>query len=260
MRVVRDALGAELRLAAPATRVVSLVPSVTETLFALGRGAALVGRTNFCVRPEADVARVPRVGGTKDPDVAAIRALRPDLVLANKEENRREDVEALRAAAPVHVSYPRDVDGLVAYLGELGELLGAEAAARDLIGRLRAARAEGGARAPLRVLYLIWRRPWMAAAGDTFVDAMLKETGLVNALADLPGRYPVVDLARCRDLGVDRVLLSSEPFPFAEAHRAEVAAEAALPVEHVVLVSGEAFSWFGVRTPEAFAEARRLAP
>lgn len=261
---VRDALGDEVALAAPARRVVSLIPSVTETLFALGRGDALVGRTGYCLHPAEELRRIAAIGGTKDPDVAAVRALSPDLVLANKEENRREDVVALRDVAPVHVSYPRDLDGLLVYLRELGDLLGAEAAAARIADEIAAARVvaarEAAAAPPLRVLYLIWRKPWMAAAADTYVDAMLRETGFVNALGGATdgGRYPEIDLARCGDFRVDRLLLSSEPYPFDERHRAEAAAAAGLPLENVLCVSGEAFSWFGCRAPQAFAEARRI--
>jgi ABC-type Fe3+-hydroxamate transport system substrate-binding protein len=268
IRVV-DALGAEVALPRPARRVVSLVPSVTETLFALGRGEAVVGRTGYCIHPAAEVASVAVVGGTKDPDPVRIAALAPDLVLANKEENRREDVERLRAVAPVHVSYPRDAAGLLGYLDELGLLLDATAAARRLTAaieteRRRAAEERAAGRLPpLRVVYLIWRKPWMAAGADTFIDALLTETGFVNACAESAadralGRYPAFDLATCRARGVEAILLSSEPYPFTERHREEVAAEAGLPLASVATISGEAFSWFGVRTPEAFAEARRV--
>lgn len=263
-----DALGDAVVLTAPARRIVSLVPSVTETVFALGRGEALVGCTGYCLHPVDRLRSIAKIGGTKDPDAARIAALKPDLILANKEENRQEDVAALRAIAPVHVSYPRDLDGLIAYMGELGLLLGADAAAATIVAEIEALRAgvarerAAGALRPLRVLYLIWRKPWMAAASDTYIDAMLRETGFVNVLGAGhgagEGRYPEIDLSRCRELGVERVLLSSEPYPFDDRHRAEAAEAAGLPIEHVVCVSGEAFSWFGCRTPQAFAEARRL--
>lgn len=257
IRVV-DALGAEVRLEGPARRVVSLVPSVTETLFDLGCGDQLRGCTRFCVHPAEGVAGLPKVGGTKDPDLGAIRALAPDLVLANREENREADVEALRSFAPVHVSYPRDVPGLLAYLAELGVMLGAPGAACDAIDRIeRAQRAfVRPARAP-RVLYLIWREPWMAAGPDTFIDGMLRECGFENALRAVASRYPEVDL-RAYQGSLDAVLLSSEPFPFAERHRAETAAASGLDPARVQLVSGEAFSWFGSRTAGAFAEAARV--
>jgi ABC-type Fe3+-hydroxamate transport system substrate-binding protein len=255
---VRDALGLTLALRAPARRVVSLVPSVTETLFAIGCGPLLAGCTRFCVHPAAGVASLEKVGGTKDPDVARIVALAPDLVLANQEENRREDVDALRRAVPVHVSYPRSLSSLRAYLADLGTMLGAAGPAGALVGDIERARL--GFRPPavrLRAIYLIWREPWMAAGRDTFIDAMLGECGFENAARPLEGRYPEVSLESFRG-ALDAVLLSSEPFPFAERHRAEVAERCGLPSRRVPLVSGEAFSWFGCRTREAFTEAARI--
>jgi ABC-type Fe3+-hydroxamate transport system substrate-binding protein len=240
------------------TRIVSLVPSVTETLFELGCGARVVGCTTFCAHPKDAVSGIPKVGGTKDPDVAGIIALRPDLVLANREENREEDVLSLRRAVPVHVSYPRDLPDLFGYLRDLGALLGAEGAAAAMIRSIEDARARcvPPARKP-RVAYLIWRHPWMAAGPDTFVDAMLRACGFENAVVAGGGRYPEVDLAA---LGarVDAFLLSSEPFPFGERHRDEVARAAARDPSRALLVSGEAFSWFGCRTKDAFAEAARV--
>jgi ABC-type Fe3+-hydroxamate transport system substrate-binding protein len=256
---VRDALGATVALDGPARRVVSLVPSVTETLFALGCGDRVAGRTTFCVHPADQVRAVPVVGGTKDPDVARIRELAPDLVLANREENRREDVEAMgRAGLRVHVSYPRDLASLASYLDALGALLGAEDQASATVEAIeRARRSHRRPDRPARALYLIWREPWMAAGKDTFVDAMLAECGFENVAAG-EGRYPAIDLSAYRDAGLDGVLLSSEPFPFGERHRAEVAARAGLPLARVQLVSGEAFSWFGCRTAGAFDEAARV--
>lgn len=238
-------------------RVVSLVPSVTETLFELGCGPALVGCTTFCVHPRDGVAKLPKVGGTKDPDVDRIIELAPDLVLANREENRQEDVEKLRRSTTVHVSYPRDLPGLAAYLGELGVLLGVAGQARTMIDGI--ARAQAAFRPPPRpveVAYLIWRRPYMAAGRDTFIDAMLTACGFRNVVDGGPDRYPEVDLEKLT--GVDAVLLSSEPFPFGESHRAEIARGTGLPIDRVQPVSGEAFSWFGCRTRDAFAEAARV--
>lgn len=246
-------------MTAVARRVVSLVPSVTETLFHLGAGGALVARTRFCIHPGSSVGAVPIIGGTKDPDVAAILALRPDLVLANREENREEDVVALRRGVPVHVSYPRDLPSLFAYLAELGAMLGCESAAAGLTARISAARDGHAAPASrLRVLYLIWRDPWMAAAPDTFVDAMLRACGFDNVVPGGGGRYPCVDVADVAARGVDLVLLSSEPFPFGERHRAEIAGLMGLGLERVQCASGEAFSWFGTRTATVFDEAGRI--
>jgi ABC-type Fe3+-hydroxamate transport system substrate-binding protein len=240
-------------------RIVSLCPSLTELVYDLGRGDALVGRTKFCRHPADRVAAVEKVGGTKDPKVARIVALAPDLVLLNEEENRREDAEALAAAGvPLHVSFPRDALETAEMVRSIGAAVDApDAAARiaaDIEARTArvraaaAARAANGEPAP-RWAYLIWRRPWMAVNGDTFVHALLAQAGGANVFAELPARYPAVEASALAAADPDVVLLSSEPFPFAERHADELAAETGLPRERFRLVDGELLSWHGSRTP-----------
>src|SRR5687767_14375457 len=178
-------------------RIVSLCPSLTELVFDLGRGPDLVGRTRFCIHPAGLVDVVEKVGGTKNPKIARIVELAPDLVLMNEEENRREDADALAAAGlPLHVSFPRDVSETATMVRDIGSTLGnpgeAERIAADI--ERRAARVRESARStqPARYAYLIWRNPWMVAGGDTFVTAMLALPGGVNVFADHPERYPVV--------------------------------------------------------------------
>jgi ABC-type Fe3+-hydroxamate transport system substrate-binding protein len=249
-------------------RIVSLCPSLTELVFALGRGDTLVGRTKFCVHPAARVGDVPAFGGTKDPKVERIVALRPDLVLLNEEENRREDAEALAAAGvPVHVSFPKDARSTAAMIRDLGAALGArqeaEAMAADLERRAAAVRARAAARAargepPVRFAYLIWRRPWMAVGGDTFVSAMLADAGGANVFAGRAVRYPEVTAADLAAAAPERVLLASEPFPFAERHADELAEATGLPRACFVRVDGELLSWHGARTAEGAEYAERL--
>lgn len=249
-------------------RIVSLCPSLTELVFDLGRGDALVGRTKFCVHPADRVASVEPVGGTKNPKVDRIVALAPDLVLLNEEENRREDADALAAAGiPLHVSFPRDAAGTAAMVRDIGAALdardAAEAIAADIETRSARVRAAAAARAaagvpPVRWAYLIWRRPWMAVNGDTFVHALLAQAGGVNVLADRPARYPEVTAAELAAAGPDVVLLSSEPFPFTAAHADELAAETGLPRERFRLADGELLSWHGSRTPAGVDYAAQL--
>ncbi|MDF1504680.1 helical backbone metal receptor [Roseisolibacter sp. H3M3-2] len=248
-------------------RIVSLCPSLTELVYDLGRGDALVGRTKFCRHPADRVAAVEKVGGTKNPKIERIVALRPDLVLLNEEENRREDAEALAAAGvPLHVSFPRDADGTAAMVRDIAAALDAPAAgariAADIeaesarVREVAAVRAASAAPAP-RWAYLIWRRPWMAVNGDTFVHALLAQAGGVNVLADLPTRYPEVTAAQLAAASPDLVLLSSEPFPFEERHADELAAETGLPRDRFRLVDGELLSWHGSRTVAGVAYAGR---
>ncbi len=246
MRQWQDDCGRTLRLARRPQRIISLCPSLTETLCALGAGERLVGRTRYCVHPQPAIAQVPACGGTKNPDLSAILALEPDLVIAEKEENRREDVEALGARIPVHVSAIESVPDALASCLRLAELLGEPAAGRRLADGIDTAwQALPRLSAPLRVLYLIWRRPWMAAGAGTYIDAVLSRCGLDNVATRLPGRYPVLEPEAFATLDVDLCLLSSEPYPFARKHFGEVGA--LLPGARIERVDGEMFSWYGAR-------------
>ena len=252
-------------------RIISLCPSLTELVFDLGRGDDLVGRTKFCVHPAGRIERIESVGGTKNPKVARIVELAPDLVLLNEEENRREDAEALAAAGVrCHTSFPRNVDEtaqMVRYIGvALERPSEAERIAADI--ERRAARVRESARqAPtVRYAYLIWRNPWMVAGGDTFVTAMLALPGGVNVFADHSERYPTVTPEELTAADPDAVLLSSEPFPFKEKHAEELAAATDLPRGRIDFVDGEYLSWHGSRTPDGIdygerviARARRAA-
>jgi iron complex transport system substrate-binding protein len=244
-------------------RLISLCPSLTELVFDLGRGDDLMGRTKFCVHPVGRVERVESVGGTKNPKVARIVELAPDLVLLNEEENRREDAEALAAAGVrCHVSFPHDVDDTARMVRDIGAVLErpteAERIATDI--ERRAARVRGSARqAPaVRYAYLIWRNPWMVAGGDTFVTAMLALPGGVNVFAEHPERYPTITPAELAAADPDAVLLSSEPFPFKEKHAEELAAASGLPRARMHFVDGEYLSWHGSRTPDGIDYAERV--
>jgi iron complex transport system substrate-binding protein len=244
-------------------RLVSLCPSLTELVFDLGRGDDLVGRTKFCVHPAGRVERVESVGGTKNPKVARIVELAPDLVLLNEEENRREDAEALAGAgARCHVSFPRDVAGTAQMVRDIGAVLERPADAERIAADIerRAARVRESARqAPaVRYAYLIWRNPWMVAGGDTFVTAMLALPGGVNVFADHPERYPEVTPEELGAADPDVVLLSSEPFPFKERHAEELALATGLPRSRMHFVDGEYLSWHGSRTPDGIDYAERV--
>lgn len=244
-------------------RIVSLCPSLTELVFDLGRGPDLVGRTTFCVHPADGVAPVERLGGTKNPKVARIVEIAPDVVLLNEEENRREDAEALAAAGVrCHVSFPRDAAETAAMVRDIGAVLArpAEAAriADDIEARAARVRHAAEGAPPVRYAYLIWRNPWMVAAGDTFVSAMLALPGGVNVFGDRADRYPAVSAEEIAAADPDVVLLSSEPFPFQEKHLAELAAETKLPPARFRFVDGELLTWHGSRTPAGIDYAERV--
>jgi iron complex transport system substrate-binding protein len=244
-------------------RLVSLCPSLTELVFDLGRGDDLVGRTKFCVHPAGRVERVESVGGTKNPKVARIIDLAPDLVLLNEEENRREDAEALAAAGVrCHVSFPRGVDDTARMVRDIGAVLDRPAEAERIASEIerRAARVRQSALGapPVRYAYMIWRHPWMVAGGDTFVTAMLALPGGVNVFADHPERYPTVTPQDLAAADPDAVLLSSEPFPFKEKHAEELAAATGLPHSRMHFVDGEYLSWHGSRTRDGIDHAERV--
>src|SRR6266478_8261040 len=195
-----DATGAAVVLPAPPRRIVSLIPSITEMLFALGAGPAVTGCTVYGTEPAEGVATKTRVGGEKNPKLDLIRELGADLVVANIEENVREHVETLRGwGIPVWVTYPRTVAEGLAMIRELGQVTGtgprAEAILADLEPLYARVRAASARRRPVPVFYPIWREPWMTISADTYIHDLLSVCGAVNVFADRPTRYPTVTLA-----------------------------------------------------------------
>jgi ABC-type Fe3+-hydroxamate transport system substrate-binding protein len=253
-RTSTDAVGQRHAPAGPDARIVSLVPSLTELVFELGLGDRLVGRTGFCVHPHEALRGVPKVGGTKDVKLERIRELAPTHVLVNMDENRRETVDALAAFVPhIVVTHPNTPQDNLPLFALLGGIFGAEDAAARLADELRAALAEAAALrrtlADERVLYLIWREPWMTVARDTYIAATLAEVGWHTLPAVEGGetgaaRYPAFDWGAPWLADVARVLLSTEPYRFREAHLPEVEALARRPA---LLVDGEMVSWYGSR-------------
>lgn len=233
-------------------RLVSLCPSISETIISLGRADALVGVTRFCIHPAEVTAKVRKVGGTKDPQIDRIVELKPDLVFVNEEENRREDFDALQAAGiEVDVSMTRRVRQVPDQLRHVGARIQAEALAEQRAAELEAELASLEAARELRdtaftFAYLIWRGPWMAVGADTYVADLLSSAGGLNVLADHPDRYPEVSLDKLQALKPDVVFLPDEPFPFSPKHVPEV--QAALPQAQIHLVSGDDCCWHGVRS------------
>jgi ABC-type Fe3+-hydroxamate transport system substrate-binding protein len=259
VRVV-DCRGVEIRFAAVPRRIVSLVPSHTESLFAMGAGERVVGVTEYCVHPEPALRGVPRVGGTKTPDLDAIAELRPELVIANREENRRIDVERLEAAGfAVWVSYARGVEEAIGEIETLGALCDADEAAGRLAARCRGALERARARAPraaVRYLALIWKDPYMAVGPDTFAHHLLATCGGENPLPrGAARRYPRIELGEIEALDPEVILLPTEPYRFREHEREpflELDCRAARS-GRVHVVEGELLSWYGPRIPRALA-------
>jgi len=242
-------------------RLVSLCPSMTETLFDIGAGPQVVGATRFCVRPER-MEGVTRVGGTKDPRIQRILELEPTLVFANREENRLEDVEALRSAGvEVHDSMPRRVEEVPALIRDVGERVGRAREAGVVADRLdegiREVRACRRAMDPVPFLVLVWRRPWMAAAADTFLSNLLVEAGGFNVLVGREERYPEVTLEEVASLRPERVLLPSEPFPFGRRHVDELARVTRMDPRCFLTCDGQLLTWHGSRSVHGLHAAAR---
>jgi ABC-type Fe3+-hydroxamate transport system substrate-binding protein len=239
-----DQTGYTISLSHVPKRIVSLVPSQTELLYDLGLDECVVGITKFCVHPKAWFRSKQRVGGTKTVKLDVVTALQPDLILANKEENVQEQVEALRNIAPVWTSDISNLAETLDMIQAVGALTDTAATATTILERINNSFAALSGTSQRKAAYLIWRDPYMTAGGDTFISDMLQYCGCTNVFAHQQ-RYPAITLEDIRESGADTVLLSSEPFPFKEKHIDEISA--ALPGTKVLLVDGEMFSWYGSR-------------
>lgn len=217
-------------------RIVSLVPSATETLVSLGADVAAC--TRFCEQPG-----LPHVGGTKNPDIVAIVALAPDIVVVDEEENRREDAAELVAAGlELVVTAVRTVDDALAAVEVLARCSGTAAPATWPASLPPVERAH-------RAFVPIWRRPWMSINADTYGASVLATLGVELVTAAAPDRYPMIDLSEIAEAGTDLVLVPSEPYAFADDHVDEL--RAAVPGADVRRVDGQDLFWWGVRTPRA---------
>jgi ABC-type Fe3+-hydroxamate transport system substrate-binding protein len=227
-------------------KIVSLVPSATETLLALG--VTPIACTRFCEQPD-----ILAVGGTKDPEVAQISMLKPDLVVVNDEENRFEDVERLqKLGVAIHQMSPRSVAEVGPAVTALANVVGAavpEPFGPETWGRWVEDRRRLRKGAPRRTFVLVWRRPWMTLAGDTYGSSLLHLLGCFNVFTGRGVRYPMVELEEGASRKPELVLLPTEPYPFKERHVAEVAA--AVGDAEVVIVDGQDLFWWGIRTPGA---------
>lgn len=239
----KDQLGREIEIPSTPQRIISVVPSQTELLYDLG--ANVVGITKFCVHPEEWFRSKTRIGGTKQLHLDKIAALQPDLIIANKEENTKEQIEALAAQFPVWTSDINNLDSACDMITSIGHIIDKHHAANRISATIR---ERFDLLKPLQpaipTAYFIWRGPWMVAGGDTFIHEMLHSIGLRNVFEDLP-RYPTVTLPQLAASGCRLVLLSSEPYPFKEKHIAEI--REYLPDAVIRLVDGEMFSWYGSR-------------
>ena len=265
MPSVVDATDTTLDLERPAREIVSLVPSFTELICAMRLGSRLVGVTRFCVEPAEVTNAIRKVGGTKNPDVERIIGLNPQLVLANREENNEEDVSALRKAGlNVYVGDVRTAEEAKDEIEKVAQLVGGITLkiGDGLEGALEEQRHVQRLRPRVRAAALIWRNPYMAASGDTYIGDLLRVCGAINVCEEsLRGRYPRLQLTELIDLDPEVILLPSEPYRFRERHAEELLAQHGMSAArngHVYLCDGQNLTWWGVRTAAAISEVSGL--
>ncbi|MAX79563.1 MAG: cobalamin-binding protein [Crocinitomicaceae bacterium] len=246
-RKVIDQMNREVLIPEQPLRIVSLVPSQTELLFDLGLNEEIIGITNFCIHPKEKIKDRQKVGGTKRLRIDKIKALAPDLIIGNKEENNKEEILALSESFPVWMSDIQTLSDALEMIQAFGDLVHRKTEANTIVRQLKndfhqLSTMQKGANAS--VAYFIWNNPLMVAGKDTFIDEILQLIGFKNAFESFP-RYPETSFEQLQQLQPDYIFLSSEPYPFQQKHISEFVEK--LPDSKTIIVDGEMFSWYGSR-------------
>lgn len=257
MTAVTDMMDNEIELISVPKRIVSVVPSQTELLYDLGLRDEVIGITKFCVHPQEWFRNKERVGGTKKLNIEKIIGLQPDIVIANKEENTKEDIDEISKHIPVWVSDISNINEALEMMERVSKIVDKVAEGRRLVADIYDGFQQLTTMNKMqrRTAYFIWYKPWMSVGRDTFIHDMMERVGFENVFSDM-NRYPEISLDMLKDADPQTVLLSSEPFPFKEKHIAEI--KAILPNANVKLVDGEMFSWYGSRMRKAIAYLQTL--
>ena len=241
-------------------RIISLVPSQTELLVDLGLESFIVGVTKFCIHPTHLRMSKVVVGGTKQINIEKIKALKPDIILCNKEENTKEIIAQLESIAPIHISDIYNLEDCFELINMYGEIFDIKRTTSTLVSNIQLEREAfqlqfKTTKKKLKVAYFIWKNPWMVAASDNFIDVMINEAGFVNAFKE-EKRYPEIDLKNSKLKEADLIFLSSEPFPFKEEHVLEF--QSKFPKKTIKIVDGELFSWYGSRLLKSYQYFKTL--
>lgn len=254
MAVYKDQMNRTVDIPSAPKRIISIVPSQTELLFDFGLDEEIIGITKFCIHPNDRVKRKLKVGGTKKLNINQIKKLNPDLIIGNKEENEKEQIEELMQISPVWMSDISTLEDAIDMILRVGQLVNKEEKAAQMASSITTSFDNLNIKSSsLNTAYLIWRKPYIVAGEGTFINDMLKRCGLKNAFQT--SRYPEVFPGQIVGANPDVVFLSSEPYPFTERHIAEF--QALVPNANIQLVDGELFSWYGSRllqAPEYFKQ------
>jgi iron complex transport system substrate-binding protein len=257
VKILEDHLKRTVTFHFPPSRIISLCPSITETLFALQLSNRIVGRTRYCIHPAGKIKQAAIVGGTKQIIEKVIAQLKPDLIIAEKEENPKEMIDLLAARYPIFVTNVENYKDSLKMIDDLGVICDREEEARKIAkGIMEQFQNFQPADEFIKVAYVIWNKPYMVAGQSTFIDSILEHCGFRNVFNNRPERYPVVTMEDLLGSDPDFILLSSEPYPFKEIHRDEFARQ--IPRAKPILVDGEFFSWYGVRMVEAVSYLNKL--
>lgn len=244
MFVSIDQMNQTIRLGSTPKRIVSIVPSQTELLYALGLEDEVVGITKFCIYPSDWFNSKKRVGGTKNVNFDKVKALQPDLIIGNKEENSKEDIEALKSICPVWMSDIYDLNDAIEMIHKIGEFTNKKLESNEIISKIQSGfnSLNINTKTCTSVLYLIWKNPFIAVGKNTFINDMIQRIGFNNFISE--DRYPEIDPSAF-EKHPDLIFLSSEPFPFKDKHIDEL--QEIFPNSKIQLVDGELFSWYGSR-------------
>lgn len=260
MKTFKDQLKREISFKKVPKRIISLVPSQTELLVDLGLIDSIVGVTKFCIHPKELRKQKTVVGGTKNINLERIKKLNPDIIFCNKEENSKEIIDTLKEIAPIHVSDIYNIEDACQLINSYGELFEVDKKASLLVENIKNEREqlqiETKEIAKKKAAYFIWKKPWMVAGSNTYVDCMLGEAGFENVFKDKT-RYPEIKLDNLSLKEAEIIMLSSEPFPFKDTHIKEMGS--LFPNKKIVVVDGEMFSWYGSRLKNAYKYFRTLS-
>ncbi|MFV0540542.1 MAG: ABC transporter substrate-binding protein [Aestuariibaculum sp.] len=255
----KDQLNRTFQLEKTPFRIVSLVPSQTELLYDLGLEQQLVGVTKFCIHPQHIKKNVAVVGGTKQVDYHKIKALNPDIILCNKEENTKTIVEGCEVICATHVSDIFTISDSFQLMEQYGKIFNVEEAVAKLVSKISVEKEKFNVfiidKSILKVVYFIWKDPYMVVGNNNFINHLLKLNGFENSCND-KDRYPEIRLDEISKDTVDVIMLSSEPYPFKDKHKKEL--EHHFPNTKIILVDGEMFSWYGSRLAKAFTYFKKL--